>query len=394
MTTNTSNSVYGLLLISILGAAWSSPAEAVSCSASSHEAMFGRHAKQMGAGKSTLEKLGKQFDKLCAYGKKTGTALFEQHIKEVEGVVKSCRDPIARSMLLSNKITFARYKQDVVSDCKHAESLSRPPQSALEYLGRGSAFREKGDYDRAISDFSEAIKLDSSLATAFYDRASVLYGVKRDTKAGLADILEAFRLDPQFGGSHYFASGDNDRGIAEQLAIASDAIAANPDFGNAYTLRASLYFFKGDIDSAIRDASKAVSIYSSDASALNNRAIAYLKQGNIAAAVSDLDEAILLSPKASGLLRNRGNAHLQNGDLQRALADLDEAIRLDPNQQPAFAYRGQVYEKLGRRDNAISDYTSVLFLDESKFFNVGLDAYLIAGKRLAALLNEQKPSAR
>jgi tetratricopeptide (TPR) repeat protein len=383
-----SASIYSFPIIGILCLSAASPVQALSCSNDSLAAFFARHSKQMDAGTNTLKKLDGQFDKLCDYGRKSGTPLWERQLKETAEVVKTCHDPIARAVLLSNKFIFVGYKMDVESDCKRAEAMRQSPQNAMDHLARGKALVEKHDYDRGISEFSEALRLDSNLATAFYNRGGALYNNKGNAKAGLADMLEAFRLDPQFGGSDYFANGDNDRKIAENLAIASDTIASEPEFSNAYTTRSSIYFYQGNYDSAIRDASKAISLSSTDASALNNRGVAYLKKGDIASAIGDLDEAILLAPKSAALFRNRGNAHLQNGDVERALSDLNEAIRLDPQQQPAFAYRGQVYEKMGQRDNAIADYQTTLFLDEGKFYNVGLDAYLMAGKRLAVLLNE------
>jgi tetratricopeptide (TPR) repeat protein len=390
MTRATSISIFILPIVGILGFSGAGSAAAISCDGDSLAARFGRFAKQSGASEGVLKKLDGQFDKLCDYGRKSATPLLERQVKEQTDIAKSCRSPISRAVLLSSKMTLAGYKHDVEADCKNAESLSRSPQNALDYVARGKAFGAKRDYDRAISDFSEAIRLDSKLATAFYNRGGILYNNKSDAKAALSDLLEALRLDPQFGGSDYFVNGDNDRKIADNLAIASDTIAGDPDFSNAYATRSAMYLFKGDADSAIRDASKAVSLSANDAGALNTRATAYLRKGDIAAAISDLDEAILLNPKTSNFFRNRGNAYLQNGDVQRALSDLNEAIRLDPKHQPAFAYRGQVYEKIGQRDDAISDYKSALFLDESKFYNISLDAYLTAGKRLATLLNEEK----
>lgn len=354
--------------------------------------MAGRNAKQHDAGAATVKRLEGNFDKLCAYGRKSGGPLFERQIKEWLAVVKSCDDPIARALLLSNELIFAGYKQEVEQDCARAEAVRRPPRNAADYLARGKALYAKRDYDRAMSDFNEAIRLDPTLATAFYHRAGVLHYVKNDTSTALSDIRDAFRLDPKFGGSDYFSSGENDRRIAENIAIANNAIARSADFGNAYATRSTMNFYRGDFDSAIRDASKAISLYANDAAALNNRAIAYLKKGQIESAIGDLDEAILLAPKSSAMFRNRGNAHFQSGDLERALTDLDEAIRLDPKQQPAFAYRGQVYERMGQREKAISDYRNAIFANETTFYNVGLDAYLTAGKRLIVLLAEEKAS--
>jgi tetratricopeptide (TPR) repeat protein len=45
--------------------------------------------------------------------------------------------------------------------------------TAVEFINRGNAWFETGDNDRAIADYGEAIRLNSKLAVAFYDRAMV-----------------------------------------------------------------------------------------------------------------------------------------------------------------------------------------------------------------------------
>ena len=44
------------------------------------------------------------------------------------------------------------------------------PQQAIGYSNRGVAYRQKGDGDRAIADFNEAIRLDPTFAAPFYNR--------------------------------------------------------------------------------------------------------------------------------------------------------------------------------------------------------------------------------
>jgi tetratricopeptide (TPR) repeat protein len=328
---------------------------------------------------------------LCDYGRKIGNPFNEHILGEIAEINKSCGDTITRAHLLSERKRTLDYKGYVASDCATAEALGRTPQTAVEYFDRGKAFVRKADSNRAVADFTEAIRLDPNLAVAFYGRGGILYD-KGNASGGLSDVLEALRLDPKFGGSYYFADGDNDQKIAGLLAIANESIAEDETFAGAFDLRSTISYYRGEYDAAIRDASEAFRLDSSDLSALNNRAIARLKKGDVDGAIEDLDEAILLNPKAAALFRNRGNAYLQKSDLEHALSDLNEAIRLDPKHQPAFAYRGQVYEKMGQRDPAISDYQTALFLDESKYFNLGLEAYLTAGQRLAALLKDDKAS--
>jgi tetratricopeptide (TPR) repeat protein len=350
-----------------------------------------RLAKEFDKGIKELTKIEGQFDKLCEYGHNKGTPRWERIIGEMTEINRSCGDVIIRAALFSHKMEFVDYKRFVAADCKTAEALSRAPQTAADYVARGKAFIEKHDSNRALADFSEAIRLDANLATAFYHRGGILNG-KGDAKGAISDILEAIRLDPKTGGSDFFASGESDQKIAGLLSVADDAIAEDASFAGAFNLRSVQLYFRGDNDGTISAATEAIRLNSSDPSPLNNRANARLKKGDIDGAIEDLDEAILLNPKAASFFRNRGNAYLQKGELDHALSDLNQAIRLDPKHQPAFVFRGQVYEKMGQRDKAMSDYKTALFLDESNFSSVGLDAYLTAGQRLTALLKDDKAS--
>ena len=47
-----------------------------------------------------------------------------------------------------------------------SKTLELNPKYALAYGSRGLAYETKGDYDRAIADYSKAIELDPNLAPA------------------------------------------------------------------------------------------------------------------------------------------------------------------------------------------------------------------------------------
>ena len=42
----------------------------------------------------------------------------------------------------------------------YTESIRLNPQRAETYWGRGHAYAEKGEFDKAIADFTESIRLD------------------------------------------------------------------------------------------------------------------------------------------------------------------------------------------------------------------------------------------
>ncbi len=68
-------------------------------------------------------------------------------------------------------------------------------RKANAYNYRGLAYYEKGDYDRAISDYTEIIRLDPNDAEAYFFRGLV-YDNKGDHERAIADYESALRIDP------------------------------------------------------------------------------------------------------------------------------------------------------------------------------------------------------
>src|SRR5262249_20392762 len=65
-----------------------------------------------------------------------------------------------------------------------------------EFVARGNNFYANGEYERAISDYDTAIRLDPKNAKAFYGRACARVRRDEDSKA-LADFTETIKLDPK-----------------------------------------------------------------------------------------------------------------------------------------------------------------------------------------------------
>ncbi|MDR0878460.1 MAG: tetratricopeptide repeat protein, partial [Treponema sp.] len=58
--------------------------------------------------------------------------------------------------------------------------------NAARFLDRGISFANKGDYDTAIADFNDAIRLNPNLASAYYQRAYA-YHFKEEYDQAIAD---------------------------------------------------------------------------------------------------------------------------------------------------------------------------------------------------------------
>jgi tetratricopeptide (TPR) repeat protein len=66
---------------------------------------------------------------------------------------------------------------------------------AIALANRGLAFQNRRDVERAIADFSEAIRIDPEFPNWYYARATQ-YGNKGELPLAIADLSEAIRLRP------------------------------------------------------------------------------------------------------------------------------------------------------------------------------------------------------
>jgi len=228
-------------------------------------------------------------------------------------------------------------------------------------------------YDKAIADFTQAIRLDPNDAFAYTSRG-IVHCDKGDCDLALADHTQAIRLDPNYAmaynnrGNTYNNKGDFNRAIADL----TQAIKLNPNFVLAYYNRGNAYNNKGDYDRAIADYAQTIKLNPSHFDAYNNRGIAYDNKGDLNRAIADYTQAIKLNPNLVDAYYNRGNAYVYKGDFNRAIADYTQSIKLDPNYGMAYYNRGITYHSKGDADKAIADFTQTIKLnpnDSNAFFN-------------------------
>ena len=76
------------------------------------------------------------------------------------------------------------------------ECIRLDPASSSYFNSRGLAYSAKQDFDRAIKDYDEAVRLHPNYVTAYRDRAAA-HSAKKDYDRAVKDYDEAIRLDPK-----------------------------------------------------------------------------------------------------------------------------------------------------------------------------------------------------
>lgn len=179
----------------------------------------------------------------------------------------------------------------------------------------------KRDHDGAVADFSEAIRVDPSLAEAYLLRGQAWLRRNQPAQA-VADFTDALRLEPVnliVQGSvirnHVLRPRARDRathdaiayfgrGFAQSLshnldaAIAdySSAIKRNPRYAQALLVRGSAYLVKADYDRAIADFTRVANILPGSHQAIKPRGLARFFRGEHAFAAADFAETLKLKP--------------------------------------------------------------------------------------------------
>jgi tetratricopeptide (TPR) repeat protein len=148
---------------------------------------------------------------------------------------------------------------------------------ARQYLSRGVERRAKADYDLALADFAEAAKVDKKYADAFYNRCAI-YNFKKEYDSALAECSQAIKLGPSADAT---------------LAGGSERLDKDHALSDYYTERGFAYFKKDDLVHALVDLDNAIRLNSNNGRALKTRGLAYEAKGD-SRAVADFASARLL----------------------------------------------------------------------------------------------------
>jgi tetratricopeptide (TPR) repeat protein len=177
-------------------------------------------------------------------------------------------------------------------------------QEAEKHHEQGKAAFERQDYDQALAEFNEALRLDPNNGEVYIERGDV-HIFRHEFDPAIADYGEAIRLDP------------NNK--------------------KAYRNRGFFFlYFTWDYDRAITDYTAAIRLDPKDPDAYYLRGDAYAQRKDYDRAVSDFTEALRLAPGGGGILYSRGAAYVGKKDYGRAIADYREAIRLGSEFPPIY----------------------------------------------------------
>ena len=263
-------------------------------------------------------------------------------------------------------------------------------QTAYIYLARGRTYAELEQYELAIADYNQALKIDrqdeeleqQDLGELYAYRAIAYYYTEQYTKAiayysqlldDYGDDLDNVVYAKKKRAFNYYKSGEYKKAIVD----CQDVLAIDSQNFEACVYLTKIYFELQEYKKAIVVATKAIDFPTEYIHKKNNQAHMYQNRGQIYVqlqqyeqAIFDYSQAIELKPREPSNYLRRGKAYYESQQFTQAIADLDLAIDkatpiekrakdltrarkfLAPHYAEAYQYKGLAYRALSQKSEA------------------------------------------
>jgi tetratricopeptide (TPR) repeat protein len=246
-----------------------------------------------------------------------------------------------------------------------------------EYYYRGIEKDKAKDFEGAIKDFSESIKINPSAKT-YIERANSKNDLN-DTSGAISDLQRAIEIDPKNTDAYYelgrlkYYNGDYYGSLS-----AFESRYNNKEWSGDYYDLFSQYFMakslfakdvfdqsfqridwlikNKDLTSVIGDNSELALIY-------DLRGVNYIEKDSFNLAMLDYEKAAELAPEVALYQERIGDTYSETKEYDKAIEYYNKAILLDKNKTTVFEYRAYAYEKKEDYFAALFDMNEAIKLD-------------------------------
>jgi tetratricopeptide (TPR) repeat protein len=275
-----------------------------------------------------------------------------------------------------------------------ADGQSAPEIKARARFGLGRSHLEQHDYNAAIADFEEAVRLDRDNRQGFQKRkeyvdAHLSRGMRRlrdqqydraiDDLQRVREIVPGDARAASCLGQAWLAKNDFHKAVEQFTA----ALAIRPSADDRIA-RGHAYLQLDRRKEALADFGEAIRLDDRSAAAHYYRGTALLAEKNYAAAAADFEKVISLDPQGDLGIKSRkacadaclelGTAALEKGDYDKAIPYFDQASKYDSGNARIYDRRAVARYRKSDFAKAIKDYTTLIGIEsnDSNYVRRGL----------------------
>lgn len=167
----------------------------------------------------------------------------------------------------ANPSTNTTYQTEILANKNEVASISKKVAQAEDFLREGIQKYARGDYQGAIADYIQAIRLSPDNANTYINRGNAR-GRLKDHEGAIKDYTQAIRLNPDNAFAYAFRGNTRHYILKDYQGAIEDytqTIRLNPNSPIAYRGRGDARARLGDNQGAIADYTQALQINPYDA---------------------------------------------------------------------------------------------------------------------------------
>lgn len=281
-----------------------------------------------------------------------------------------------RELFVVSSATMFSYADDQETPIRIARDLG------VSYVVRGSV-RRSGDEIRVSGELIDVGKSKTIWAEVFDRRVTAIFDVQDEISQAIAGRLlpEIYQSDvarlqekptEDFGAWDLYLRGRAEQAVFskeaqyEAISFAQEAIARDPGFAAAYSLKAralgTIFFFQWSEEPqntlvlATEAATRAIELDDQDAQAHAALGYIYRFTGEAEPAIANLERAVSLNPNDARIRLELAHTYDWFRMQDLALPQIEMAIKLsprDPMLQNMYFYKGHILFHLGQHEEAL-----------------------------------------
>jgi tetratricopeptide (TPR) repeat protein len=203
------------------------------------------------------------------------------------------------------------------------DCVNKSPEKARPHNNLGRFLGQRGRYDEALHQYSEALRIKPDYPEAHNNMCTVLYNQDR---------------------------------LQEALMHCTTALRLKPVNADAHSNLGMILAKQGKLEEALRHYSEALRIKPGHANAHNNLGDAFARQGKHKEAIHHFSEALRLNPDFAKAQFGLGRSFQKLGQLDEAVGHFSRATQIQPDFYQAYYRLGNTFRQQKKMNNAIRSY--------------------------------------
>nr|WP_197486582.1 tetratricopeptide repeat protein [Mucilaginibacter sp. L294] len=268
---------------------------------------------------------------------------------------------ISANLLKAEILNKGEQYEECIKFCDKV--IAQWPNYAYAYKLKGDCYASLDQNEQALTQYTKAIELFPKYYEAIYERAEALLDIK-SYKAS----IDGFRvINPSYKWAAYnLARAYRKIDMADSaLYYINMHIKQNPDDGDGYNIKGSIYYDKNEYGTAINFLTQAIQLDTLKDYYYEDRGDAYFYADSIGYALKDFEKLVELDKKSEYGLRRIGDCYYANKDYAKAIMYQQKAIEILPENKYAFVSLNLCYEKLNKFKEAIEAGKKAVAIDST-----------------------------